>query len=144
SHVLLLSFLRSRTPGMSRPGFRSQVTWIRRQINLAPADGDSNGRLIIACGKSNNGKEFQPFGVQLNNDTLIYEIDPTIDIAEWEKEMAGNAARAPLMNGARVGELCKALSTTNAQMLSFRPDAFTFNANPSTTTINSKNTERHI
>lgn len=78
--------------------------WARGQINIAPADAESNDRLIVACGKCSNGKEFEAFGIRLNTETMIYECDPSIDVSQWQQEMTG--AKAPLMSPERVQELC--------------------------------------
>jgi hypothetical protein len=85
--------------------------WTRGQINLAPVDPNNYDRLIVACGKCSNGKEFLPFAIRLNPETFIYECDPTVDVATWEREISGQADRGPLMTPARVGELCKALTS---------------------------------
>ena len=87
--------------------------WTRGQINLAPVDPDNYDRLIVACGKCSNGREFLPFAIRLNPETFIYECDPTVDVANWEREISGQADRGPLMTPARVGELCKALLTSH-------------------------------
>jgi hypothetical protein len=82
-------------------------SWTRGQINLAPVDPDSNDRLIVACGKCSNGPEFQTFAIRLNPSTMIYECDPTVDVAQWEKEISGNTNKEPLMTLDRVRELCR-------------------------------------
>jgi hypothetical protein len=63
--------------------------WTRGQINLAPIDPDDNDRLIVACGKCSNGKEFEKFAIKLNPETFIYERDDSVDLAAWESEMTG-------------------------------------------------------
>jgi len=84
--------------------------WARGQINLAPVDPDSNERLIVACGKCSNGREFPTFAIRLNPDTLIYECDPTVDVSQWERDVAGQSDRGPLMTPERVAELCQPLT----------------------------------
>jgi hypothetical protein len=85
----------ARATGHDRASFaRNSKTlhaWTRGQINLAAVDGDNNERLIVACGKCSNGKEFSAFGVRLNPDTMIYECDPTLDVSAWQSEMTGKA-----------------------------------------------------
>jgi hypothetical protein len=85
--------------------------WARGQINLAPVDAENNDRLIIGCGKCSNGREFKTFAVRLNPETMIYEPDPTVDVSQWAKDIAGESNREPLMNPERVGELCRSLMT---------------------------------
>jgi hypothetical protein len=104
----------SKATGYDRSSFaRNSKTlhaWTRAQINLAPVDPDNNDRLIVACGKCSNGKEFLPFGIRLTPD-FIYECDPTIDVAAWQSEMTGKAASvdlSPEMVAGIVAELGKA------------------------------------
>ena len=85
--------------------------WARGQINLAPVDEENNERLIVACGKCSNGKEFPAFAIRLNTETMIYESDPTVDVKEWEKMISGGSDREPLMTPDKVRELCKPGST---------------------------------
>jgi hypothetical protein len=97
----------SRAVGFDRSSFgrnsKALFAWTRGQMNLAPVDPDDNGRLIVACGKASNGREFQPFAVRMT-DGGIYECDPTVDVAEWQRDMTGTTA--PLMTPERVAELC--------------------------------------
>jgi hypothetical protein len=90
--------------------------WARGQINLAPVDPDSNDRLIIACGKCSNGREFQTFAVRLNPDTMIYECDPTVDVSQWERDITGSKDNTPLMNPDRVRELCTVTGSSKAAL----------------------------
>jgi hypothetical protein len=110
----------SKATGFDRASFgRNSKTlhaWTRAQINLAPVDPDSNDRLIVACGKCSNGKEFQTFAVRLNPDTMIYEVDPTVDVSQWEQDITGAKDTAPLMNPARVRELCATAGSSKAEL----------------------------
>ena len=65
-------------------------SWTRGQINIAAGSPDSNESLVIACGKCSNGKEFQPFAIKLNPDTMIYEPHPSFDLESWQTEMSGD------------------------------------------------------
>ena len=100
----------SKATGFDRASFaRNSKTlhaWTRGQINLAAVDADNNDRLIVACGKCSNGKEFQTFAVRLNPGLMIYEVDPTVDLNQWERTITGTKDNAPLMNSDRVRELC--------------------------------------
>jgi hypothetical protein len=77
----------AKATGYDRASFgrnsKALHAWTRGQINLAPADPDNNDRLIVSCGKSSNGREFLPFAIRLNPDTMIYECDPTVDVKAW-------------------------------------------------------------
>jgi hypothetical protein len=101
----------SRATGYDRASFsrNSKVLlgWTRAQFNLAPVDPDNNERLIVACGKCSNGREFPAFGIRLNPETMIYECDPTVDVAQWEKDIAGSKDKSPQANPDRVRELCE-------------------------------------
>lgn len=70
--------------------------WARGQINLVPVDPDNNDRLIVACGKCSNGREFQTFAIKLDPGTMIYTPDPTVDLAGWEADMSGKSTGANL------------------------------------------------
>jgi hypothetical protein len=43
----------------------------------------------VTCGKNSNGREFAPFAVRLNPETMIYEAAPDFDLDAWETEVAG-------------------------------------------------------
>lgn len=75
-------------------GSKALHAWTRGQINVAPGDEHDSGKLVIACGKNSNGPEFKPFGIVLNQKTMVYEMDETFDIAEWKANLAGESAPA--------------------------------------------------
>jgi hypothetical protein len=108
----------AKATGYDRSSFarnsKALHAWTRGQINLAPVDADNNDRLIVACGKCSNGKEFPTFGIRLNPETMIYECDPSIDVADWEKEVSGKKD-GPLMTPDRVREFCS-LPRTKAEL----------------------------
>jgi hypothetical protein len=81
------------------------LAWSRAQINLAPADPDSNDRLAVICGKNSNGPEFAPFGVNLNSATMIYGLDPDFDLEGWKSEIAGRTSSGPRVSTAEVVEI---------------------------------------
>ena len=47
-------------------GSKVLLGWTRSQINLAPYGESDNEKIIVASGKCNNAKEFEPFGAQLD------------------------------------------------------------------------------
>jgi hypothetical protein len=110
----------SKATGFDRASFgRNSKTlhaWTRAQINLAPVDPDTNDRLIVACGKCSNGREFQTFAVRLNPDTMIYEVDQTVDVSQWEQDITGAKDTTPLMNPDRVRELCAVTGSSKATL----------------------------
>jgi hypothetical protein len=62
--------------------------WVRSQWNLAPADPDNESKLILACGKNNNGKPFGEIGVVYDEGFGIYWVDGEFD-AETYREAIG-------------------------------------------------------
>lgn len=104
----------SRATGFDRSSFgrnsKALHAWTRAQINLAPADADNNERLIVACGKCSNGREFPTFAIRLNLETMIYECDPTFDVAGWQSAITGKTEGpdlSPAIVAGVVAELCK-------------------------------------
>lgn len=90
----------AKATGYDRASFarnsKTLLAWTRGQINLASVDEENYDRLIVACGKCSNGREFQPFAIRLNPDTMIYECDATVNVKEWATDMSGrNAKRKP-------------------------------------------------
>jgi hypothetical protein len=108
----------AKATGFDRSSFsrNSKVlfAWARGQINLAPVDPANNDRLIVACGKCSNGREFPAFGIKLDHERMIYVPDPTIDVATWEAEVSGRH-NEPLMTTDRVRELCR-MPKTKAEL----------------------------
>lgn len=99
----------ARATGYDRASFgrNSKVLhmWTRGQINVAPGSADSNDVLVLTCGKCSNGKEFAPFAVRLNPETMIYEVDGGFDLEAWEQDVTGKKGE-PIMSVERVQELC--------------------------------------
>ena len=98
-----------RATGHDRASFgrNSKVlqAWTRGQINVAAVNPDNDAELVIACGKCSNGKEFAPFAVKLNPETMIYEVDPGFNLENWQSSISGKPD-GPLMTPTRVRELC--------------------------------------
>jgi hypothetical protein len=96
--------------GMERSGYgrNSKVlqAWTRGQINLAPISEDTNDLLAVLCGKCSNGKEFPPFAVRLNPETMLYEVAPDVDMDAWRADVAGSKSSGPVMTPYKVRELC--------------------------------------
>lgn len=84
----------ARATGFDRSAFgrNSKVLqgWTRAQINLAPYSGEDNEVLIVASGKANNFQEFNPKAVRLNQTTLTYEPDDSIDIEAWQTSIGAD------------------------------------------------------
>jgi hypothetical protein len=101
----------ARATGYDRASFgrNSKVlhSWTRAQLNVAPGSPDSNDTLVLSCGKCSNGKEFAPFAVRLNPDTMIYELAPDFDMGAWQSDVTGKHANSAIITPERVRELCK-------------------------------------
>ena len=110
-HALTGKHGAARSLGYERASFgrNSKVlhSWTRAQLNVAPGSPDSNDTLVVTCGKMSNGKEFSPFAVCLNSETMIYAPDETFDLAGWQADVTGKSAATP-MTPQRVKELCRA------------------------------------
>jgi len=74
-------------------GSKALHSWTRGQINVAPGSSTDNRMLLISCGKNSNGQEFKPFGIRLNPDTLIYELDEDFSLEQWEARLNGGAEK---------------------------------------------------
>ncbi len=89
----------AKATGYDRASFarnsKSLHAWTRGQINLVSFDEDNYDRLVVACGKCSNGREFQPFAIRLNPDTMIYECDPTANVKEWASGINGRDRNGP-------------------------------------------------
>ena len=109
----------SRATGFDRASFgrNSKVlhSWARGQINLAPGTAETNDTLVSSCGKCANGKEFPPFAVRLNPDTMIYECAPDFDLGAWQADIGGQKD-APTITVELVQKLCKG-SMTKRQLV---------------------------
>ncbi|HWL51334.1 MAG TPA: AAA family ATPase [Chthoniobacteraceae bacterium] len=67
--------------------------WTRSQINIAPRDPDDNTKLLITCGKNNNGAPFPDIGVYFDEEEWIYKIDEDYDPQEFQ-ESVGNVKKS--------------------------------------------------
>ncbi len=87
----------SRAVGWDRGSYgrNSKVlhAWVRSQWNLAPADADDETRLILACGKNNNGKSFGEIGVVYDEGLGIYRVDGDFDPATYREAIGADGKR---------------------------------------------------
>jgi len=67
--------------------------WVRSQWNLAPADPEDETKLILACGKNNNGRPFEEIGVVLDEHTGIYRIDEGFDAETYREAIGADGKR---------------------------------------------------
>jgi hypothetical protein len=61
--------------------------WARAQINVVPARPDDNNLIIIASGKCSNAPEFEPFAARLDEPTMLYNRDESVDVDEWRQRL---------------------------------------------------------
>jgi hypothetical protein len=67
--------------------------WVRSQWNLAPADPDDDTKLILACGKNNNGKPFGEIGVVYDEGAGIYRVDGDFDAETYREAIGADGKR---------------------------------------------------
>jgi len=67
--------------------------WVRSQWNLAPADPEDETKLILACGKNNNGRPFEEIGIVLDEKTGIYRVDEDFDAATYREAIGAEGKR---------------------------------------------------
>lgn len=80
-----------KATGWERSSFgrnsKNLIAWARSQINIAAKSPDNNEKLVIACGKNNDGKEFSTFAAELNLETMIYKPLDNFDVDEWREQL---------------------------------------------------------
>ena len=101
----------AKATGFDRASFgrNSKVlhAWTRAQINLAPGSREDNDVLVVGCGKSNDGRMFEPFAIRMNPKTMIYEVDPGFDLSAWESEVTGTRPATPRLTDEIVWQCCE-------------------------------------
>ena len=73
-------------------GSKALYSGARCQINIAPADPDNPSRIVLSCGKFNDGRPFDPVGLKLDDSTMLYEPDATFDLNAWKDDVEGKAS----------------------------------------------------
>jgi hypothetical protein len=66
---------------------------VRSQWNLAPADPDDESKLILPCGKNNNGKPFGEIGVVYDEEVGVYRIDGDFDAERYREAIGADGKR---------------------------------------------------
>jgi putative DNA primase/helicase len=88
----------------------------RSVINLTAISEDSNDQLLVTCGKCSDGREFHPFIIRLNPDTLIYECDPSANVPEVLETVASKKQAKSACPPDRVRELTNLAGSTKAEL----------------------------
>lgn len=66
--------------------------WTRAQINVLPGT-PTYDKLVIDCGKNNDGKQFEKFAVKLDKARMMYDLDVGFNFETWESEMRGEVKK---------------------------------------------------
>jgi hypothetical protein len=66
--------------------------WTRSQINLSPFNEDNNDILVVASGKCNNAREFEPFAIELDKESMTYSVAEA-NLDEWKERVSSNGSR---------------------------------------------------
>jgi len=91
-------------------GSKALMSIARAQINVAPGD-ENNRTLVISCGKNNNGREFEPFAVRLDEISMRYRRDEDFSLDHWREQITTRktaqkaSGRKPLVDPSMV--LCR-------------------------------------
>jgi len=78
----------------------------RSQINIAPASEEDNSQLLISCGKCSDGSEFEPFCIRRDPETLIFNVDDSVNVNEVIDKLKHPKSKAPLVNSDAVRAAC--------------------------------------
>jgi AAA domain len=70
-------------------GSKALYSGCRSVLNVAPADPEDPGRIVLTCGKANDAKPFAPVGLRLNETTMLYDLDPSFDLGAWKDDVDG-------------------------------------------------------
>lgn len=105
-------------------GSKALYSGVRSQINLAPADPEDTSRIVMSCGKSNDAKPFKPIGLQMNEATMTYQVDPSFDLDAWLNDVEGkqrgqvasvaDTVRAVNAGNTRYADIAKAVADETA------------------------------
>ena len=89
--------------------------WNRSQFNIAVRDPEDDSKLIVACGKNNNGKSFPPIGVIFDEELWLYVVDESFDLKEFQEAVSG--AKAGPGRAAKVHDFGPMLDALDDQSL---------------------------
>jgi len=70
-------------------GSKALYSGARAVINLAPADPNDYSKLVMVCAKSNDAPPFDTKGINLIEETMTYEEDPSFDLDAWMADVEG-------------------------------------------------------
>jgi hypothetical protein len=70
-------------------GSKTLRSMARFMINVAPGDAEKRAKIVVSCGKSNNGPNFTSRGAELQPTTMSYLIDDDFDLNSWRLDVEG-------------------------------------------------------
>lgn len=70
-------------------GSKTLRSMARFAINVAPEDAEDGGRVVLACGKINDGRKFSTRGAILNDETRLYFLNGEFDLDAWRADVEG-------------------------------------------------------
>lgn len=112
-HSLIGATAITRATGFERgaygKGSKSFTGIMRGLINVVPQDPEDNSKLVLACGKNSNGREFKPTGINLNADTMRYDVDTDFDFAAWKESFKKSPKSKAMISADQVAELVRVL-----------------------------------
>lgn len=73
-------------------GSKALLAACRSQINIAPGD-EENPVIILAHGKSNNGRPFQTFAARLDESAMTYFLDEGFCLDDWKATVSGKTPK---------------------------------------------------
>lgn len=109
-------------------GSKALFSACRCQLNVAPKEADGGNGIVLSCGKANDFKPFEPIGLRLDEETMLYQIDTGFDTAAWVDDVEGKTTGKSAaildaihaINGGAIAynDLCKAISSNTGCSLS--------------------------
>lgn len=74
-------------------GSKALHACVRAAFHLAPSDSGESGGILVACGKCNDVKRFEPFGMRLEGGVYVHDAD--FDAEAWRADVEGRMRTRP-------------------------------------------------
>jgi hypothetical protein len=75
--------------GNSGRGSKALYSRARCELQLVPGDREDSTKLVLCCGKNNDGEKFRPRGIVFDPSTFTYAVDPSFNYDAWRADVAG-------------------------------------------------------
>ena len=72
-------------------GSKALYSCARCVFNLAPGSEEECPPVVVACPKNNDGRKPPPFAMELDPESMTYEVMPEFNVEEWVAEVRGRA-----------------------------------------------------